>query len=123
MTDSTTLVGAARVTPTVSQPVRITWMSWGEQLFAHELPMIEKAANVGVSLVEGSIPGGYLLKMFVGENVVDQLIEQGAKVLEGVMAKQPDIVVDPAKHPIYAYVANMIENQRAASICEARPRS
>jgi hypothetical protein len=101
------MVDAARVTPTVSQPIRVDWASWGEQLLAHETPMIEAAANFGLNLVEGMIPGGMVLKMFVSERVVDQLVQQGVAVLGHALDSIPETSVDPVAHPVAGYVANM----------------
>ena len=99
----------ARVTPTVSQPIRVDWASWAEQFLAHETPMIEAGVNAGLQLAEGQIPGGAFIKLFVGEKVVDQYVDQGIKVLGGILEKAPTITTD-GTHPIAAYVANMVNS-------------
>lgn len=99
-----------RVVPTVAQPTRVGWLSWIEQGLVHELPMIEAAANAGLELVEGMTPMGWAIKLFVGRQVVHDLIQQGMKLLKGVLDAHPDIVIDGDKHPIEAYVATYIND-------------
>ena len=98
-----------RVVPTVSQPIRVDWGSFGEQFLVHETKMIETVAHAGLELVEGISPFGWAIRMFVGKNVVDGLIEQGMKVLEGMMHDQ-SFEVDGDKHPVEAYVLSMVEH-------------
>jgi hypothetical protein len=48
--------------------------------------------------------------MFVGEKVVNQLVDQGIKVLGSLVAQIPETEVDATTHPIGAYVVEMIAN-------------
>lgn len=98
-----------RVVPTVSQPIRVDWGSFGEQFLVHETKMIENVAHAGLALIEGVAPMGWAIRMFVGQNVVDGLIEQGMKVLEGMLHDQ-SFTVDGDKHPVEAYVLSMVEH-------------
>ena len=95
-----------RVVPTVSQPIRVDWGSWAEQFLVHETAMIETGVNLGIGAAETLIPGGFMIKMFVGTQVVDGLIEQGLKVLEGILDKQAITV--SGSNPLVAYVVNMM---------------
>jgi hypothetical protein len=105
MTDDNTALGAARITPTVSQPTRVDWGSWVEQFLAHETPLIEAAANAGVQLATAAIPGGAIIRMFVTEKLVDQYVELGIKALDGILDRQSLTIGDSS--PLLVYITNM----------------
>ena len=98
-----------RVVPTVSQPVRTGWGAFAEQFLVHETKMIEAGVNAGLEIIEGMTPMGWAIRLFAGKEVVNGLIEQGLKVLEGILDPLA-IVTDATTHPVYAYVLNMVNN-------------
>lgn len=105
MTVVATNPNPTRVTPTVSQPIRVDWGSWVEQLLAHETPMIEAAVHAGLDVAAAMVPGGTFIHMFVTDKLVDQYIEQGIKALDGVLDKQ-SFTID-GTNALAMYVANM----------------
>lgn len=107
MTDMTVTAAApARVTPTVSMPVRVSWGDWVEQALAHETPFIESVAEAGLGLALKAIPFGGIVSMFVGPTVIKQLVDLAMTALEGVVAGQGTTV--PDGNAVFASVANML---------------
>ena len=103
---------APRVTPTVSQDVRIDWGSWMAQALAHETVIIEAAAQGAVDLALKSIPFGSLVSSFIGPTIIKQYVDMGLAALEGVL--EPLSVTAPGYNVLFTTIANLINaNEKA----------
>lgn len=70
--------------------------------------MIKSLVNQGATIAENAIPGGYFIKLFVTEKLIDEWVDQGEKALEGIIdTSLPSTSVSTTDHPIAAYVVNM----------------
>lgn len=98
-----------RLVPTASQPVRIPWGDWAEQILVHETTLLESAAEAGVQLVASVTPMGGLVAGLVGPIVVKQLVDQGLALAEGMLKGQAINIVEP--NWIESYVLNTINAQ------------
>ena len=106
--DITLAPAVPRIVPTVSQPVRIAWNDWAEQLLVHEQTIIEGLAEAGTDLALSTVPMGSLIANFVGPTVVKQTVDQGLLALEGLLSN-PDLAITISPTNFLAtFVANTI---------------
>jgi hypothetical protein len=84
-----------RVVPTITQPVRVSWADWIEQILVHETPLIEAAVGIGVNIGVSTIPViGPAAAKLIAPTLVKQVVDQGLALLEGLLAKQTPIAID-----------------------------
>jgi hypothetical protein len=102
-----------RTIPTASQPVRIPWGDWAEQILVHETTLIETAADAGVAIAASATPMAGLVAQLVGPIVVKQLVDQGLTLMEGLLAGQAITIAKP--NFLESYVINTI-NQVAPNL-------
>jgi hypothetical protein len=88
-------VPPARIVPTTSQPVRIPWGDWAEQILVHEKSLIEAGIQAGIEFGAGASPIGGLVVGLVGPTVVKQLVDQGLTLAEGMFAGQAITISQP----------------------------
>lgn len=100
-----------RVTPTVSQSVRIDWGSWFVQGLSHEKAIIEAAALGGLEVALSNVPFGAIALHFIGPQLIDQYIEMGIKALDGVAE---NLVIEVPGDSVFAVVANLINANEPA---------
>jgi hypothetical protein len=99
---------APRVTPTVSQSIRVDWGSWVSQLVEHEKPIIEAAASGGLALALHALPFGTLVSAFIGPAIVKQYVDQALATLEPLIASKSLTV--SASNAIMAAAAKAIND-------------
>lgn len=84
-----------RVVPTVTQPVRVSWADWIEQILVHETPLIEAGVGIGVELGISVIPViGPAAAKLIAPTLVKQVVDQGLALLEGLLSQQTALTVD-----------------------------
>lgn len=103
---------AAAPVPTVSGAVTVDWGDWAAQALAAETPIIEAAAQAGISTALGAIPFGSVISSFIGPTVVNQYVAQGLTALEGVLA--PEKLTIAPSNALETYVANAINANEPA---------
>lgn len=74
-----------RVTPSVSQPIRVDWGSWLAQILDHEEHIIGMAVAGGVGLALKTVPLGAIVSTFIGPKLIEQYVVQALDTLEGVL--------------------------------------
>lgn len=108
MSDTATAAPAAsppRVTPTVTQAIRVDWGSWVSQGIAHSEHAADALAEFGVHLAFGQIPMGSFIEGFVGPKIVDQYVHMGIGLAESLVQGKG---IDVAPGTVYATVANLV---------------
>jgi hypothetical protein len=95
MTEPQAATTAPRVVPTITQPVRVSWADWIEQILVHETPLIEAAVGIGVNIGVSTIPViGPAAAKLIAPTLVKQVVDQGLALLEGLLAKQTPIAIN-----------------------------
>lgn len=111
MPDTAKSTGSATV-PTIAQSQPSDWGSFGKQFLDHVKPALESALNAGVDVLEHTIPGGFIIGMFVGPQLVDQWTDNAFDIVEGLIEK--DAAAIP-KDGLAGFVSNMALSMFAGS--------
>lgn len=92
---ATTTASPHRVVPTITQPVRVSWADWIEQILVHETPLIEAAVGIGVNIGVSTIPViGPAAAKLIAPTLVKQIVDQGLALFEGLLEQQTPMTVD-----------------------------
>ena len=100
----------ARIVPSTTQTIRISWMDWLEQFLVHETPAIEAGAQLlfgaGAALIPGGI--GSFLVQELGPGIVKQVVDGVLKNFEGFLDNPALAVEIPSTNALGVMVANAI---------------
>lgn len=111
----------ARVVPTANQPVRVAWGDWLEQLLVHETPLIESAAQAGLSVGAALIPGGIgsAALNLLGPTVVKQAVDGVINMLQGPLTSAGAALEVPASNTIATMAANVLNSTLPTFVSKA----
>lgn len=77
---------APPLTPTIAPSIHVDYGDFLVQFISHLEPLVETAANAGITLVENRVPGLAVILSFFGQKMVGQYVASGAVALEGLLA-------------------------------------
>lgn len=76
---------ALATVPTASDSPTVDLGSWGKQFLEKIRPAVVKAIDEGVQVVEHTVPGGFIIGMVIGPQLVDQWANHAVDVVEGMI--------------------------------------